>query len=166
MKHLEDVFVLKSNFPIWVVKKILKEEKEKIDNRNNADKNKHTIQTDVKFESKDKSHLLLLPYQGEQGLHLTKSLKRNLKSLLPSTVKANIGFTSKKLSTCFQIKEQTKFEHKHDIIYLATCPEDNCSEIISEKAGAEFSNIDHNGRDQKSHIFKHSSVKMPPTLSH
>ena len=67
LKHLEDVFVMKNNFPIWVVKKILKEEKEKIDNRNNADKNKQTIQTDVKFESKDKSHLLLLPYQGEKA---------------------------------------------------------------------------------------------------
>ena len=53
---------MKKNFPIWVVKKILKEEKKNIDNRNNADKNKHTIQTDVKFESKDKSHLFLLPY--------------------------------------------------------------------------------------------------------
>ena len=46
-------------------------------NRNNADKNEHTIQADVKFESKDKSHLLLLPYQGEKGLHLAKSLKKN-----------------------------------------------------------------------------------------
>ena len=64
---------MKNNFPIWVVKKILKEEKEKIDNRNNADKNKQTIQTDVKFESKDKSHLLLLPYQGERKS--TKSLR-------------------------------------------------------------------------------------------
>ena len=30
---------MKNNFPIWFVKQILKEEKEKIDNRNNADKN-------------------------------------------------------------------------------------------------------------------------------
>ena len=99
LKHLEDVFVTKNNFPIWVVKEILKEEKEKIDNRNNVDKNKQTIQTDVKFECKDKSHLLLLHYQGEKGLHLTKSLKRNLKNLLLCTVKANNGFTGKKLST-------------------------------------------------------------------
>ena len=108
--------------PIWIVKKILKEEKEKIDNRNHADKNKLATQTDVKLESKDKSHLLLLPYQREKGLHLTKSLKRNLKRLVPSTVKANVGFTGKKLSTCFQIKDKTKFEHKHDIVYLANCP--------------------------------------------
>ena len=115
-KHLEDVFDMKNNFPIWVVKKIPKEEKEKIDNTSNADKNKYTIQTDVKFESKVKSHLLLLPYQGEKELHVTKSLKRNLKTFLPSTVKANIGFTGKKLSTCFQVKNQAKFKHKHDII--------------------------------------------------
>ena len=116
---------MKHNFLKWVVKKILMEVKEKIDNRHNTARKKHTI------------HLLLLPYQGEKGLHLTKSLKRNLKSLLPSTVKANIGFTGKKLSTCFQIKDQTKLEHKHDIIYLATFPEDNFS-VVSEKAGAEF----------------------------
>ena len=152
---------MKSNFPIWVVKKILKKEKEKIDNRNNADKNEHIIQADVKFQSKYKSHLLLLPCQGEKGLHLTRSLKRNLKSLLPSTVKANIGFTGKKLSTCFQIKDQTKFEHKHDIIYWATCPEDNCSENYIGENGRPISEriIDYNGRDQKSHIFKHSSEK-------
>ena len=60
--------------------------------------------------------------------HIGNFSKRNLKSLLPSTAKANIGFTDKKLSTCFQIKDQTKFEHLHDIIHLGTCPEDNCSE--------------------------------------
>ena len=54
LKHLEDVFVMNNNFTIWFAKKILKEEKEKIDNRNNAEKNKHTIPTDAKFKSKDK----------------------------------------------------------------------------------------------------------------
>ena len=87
-------------------------------------------------------------------------MKRNLKSILPSTVKANISFTGK-FSACFQIKDQTKFEHKHDIIYVATCPEDNCSENYIGESGCRISEriIDHNCRDQKSHIFKHSSAK-------
>ena len=84
----------------------------------NADKNNHTVETDVKFERKDKSHLLLLSYQSEKSLQITKSLKRNLKRLSPCTVKAKVGFAGKKLSTCFQIKNQTKSEHKHDIVYL------------------------------------------------
>ena len=161
LKHEENIFVMKNNFLIWVVKKILKEEKERIDQRINPDKNKHTIQIDAKFESKDKSQWPLVPYQGEKGWHLTKSLKRNLKSLLPSTVKANIGFTGKKLSTCFQNKDQTKFEHKHDILYLGTCAENNCSENYIGESGHRISEriIYHNGRDQKSHIFKHSSGK-------
>ena len=54
LKYLEDVFIMSNSFPIWVAKKILKEEKEKVGKRNNADKNKHTIPTDAKFESKDK----------------------------------------------------------------------------------------------------------------
>ena len=69
-----------------------------MDNRNNADENKHAIQTDAKFESKDKSHLLVLPYQGEKD-----SL---LKSILPSTVNANIGFTGKMISTFYEFPKE------------------------------------------------------------
>ena len=53
---------MKNNFVTWVVKKILKEETEKIDIRNNTDKNKHTIQTDVKFESKDHQKVICCFY--------------------------------------------------------------------------------------------------------
>ena len=99
--------------------------------------------------------------KGKKCFHLTKSLKRNLKSYLPSTVKANIGFTNKKLCTCFQIKDQRKFEDKHDIVYWATCPEDDCSENYIGESRHRISEkiIDLNGRDQKSHIFKHNSEK-------
>ena len=55
----------------------------------------------------------------------------------------------------------TYFEHKHDIIYVAPCPEDNCSENYIGESGRRISEriIDHNSRDQKSHIFRHSSGK-------
>ena len=130
---------MNNNFLLWVLKKMFKEEKEKVDNRKNADKSTHTFQKDAKFESKDKSHLLLVPCLGKKGLHLIKLLKRNLKRLLPSIVKVNIGFTRKKLSTCFQIKDQTKSTHKHDIIYLGTCPEDNCSDNYMGESARQIS---------------------------
>ena len=61
-------------------------------------------------------------------------------------------------------KEELKHledEHKHDIIYLATCPEDNCSGNYIGESGRRISEriIDYNGTDQKSHIFKQSSEK-------
>ena len=102
------------------------EVKEKIDNRHNTARKKHTI------------HLLLLPYQGEKGLHLTKSLKRNLKSLLPSTVKSNIDFTGKKLSTCFQIKDQTKLNTHMISFTQQRVQKIIVQKIIWKKAGAEF----------------------------
>ena len=80
-KQEKHFFVIKNNFLLWVVKKIREEEKETIDNKNNANENKHTVQKNAKLESKSKSRLFLLPYQGEKGFHLTRSLKRKLKSL-------------------------------------------------------------------------------------
>ena len=75
--------------------------KQKIDNRNHGDKNKHAIRADVNLEVKDKTHLLLLLYQGEKGLPLTKS--RNFKSLLPSTIKAHIGLQVKSSAHVFKL---------------------------------------------------------------
>ena len=64
----------------------------------------------------------------------------------------------KKLSTCFNIKVQTKFEHQHNIVYHGKCPEVDCIDsYIDEASRRVFERIiDHNGRDRKSHLFRHS----------
>ena len=61
----------------------------------------------------------------------------------------------------FKLSDQTKFERKHDIIYLGTCLEDNCLENYIGESGRRISKriINHNVRDQISHIFKYSSEK-------
>ena len=74
---------------------------------------------------------------------LKKVIEKKLKMTFTQHILANIGFTGKKLSTYLQIKDQTKFEDKHDIFYL-----DSLLRII-----------DHNGRDWESHIFNHSCEK-------
>ena len=72
--------------------------------------------------------MLLLPYQGNKGIGLIKSLKRNLNKHLPNNIKMQVTITSQKLSTQFNVNVMTKFEHKHDVIYLDKCPEQNCSD--------------------------------------
>ena len=62
--------------------------------------------------------MLLLPYQGDIGIGLTKSLKRNLDKHFPNNVKAQLKFTDQKLNTQFNVKDRTRFEHKHHDIYL------------------------------------------------
>ena len=78
--------------------------------------------------NEEKQHLLLVPYQGKKRDFIIKSVKKRMKNLLPTNIRTKIGFTGSKLSTCFQLKDKTKFEHNHDIVYQCTCPETDCSE--------------------------------------
>ena len=72
-----------------------------------------------------------------------------------------------KLNTHFQIKDKTELEHNHDVVYLGTCPENNCSDNYVGESTRRISEriIDHNVRDQKSHLFKHSCIKNHPNTN-
>ena len=54
--------------------------------------------------------------------------------------------------------ERTTFEHQHDIIYQVKCFVENCpNNYIGESARRIIEIVkDHDGRDTKSHVFKHS----------
>ena len=81
-----------------------------------------------KFIDEIKKHLLLFSYHGKKGDYVTKYLKkkkRKLKNLLPEAVTTQIKFTSGKFSLCFNIRDETKFEHKPAICH-GKCPEDDC----------------------------------------
>ena len=104
--------------------------------------------------------MLLLPYLGDKGIGLTKSLKRNLNKHLPNNAKTQVTFTGQKLSTQFNVKDRTKFEHKHDVIYFGKCPEQNCTDNHLGESTRRISEriIDHGSRDQKSHLFRYAVV--------
>ena len=160
LNHVQKVFLEINDFPIWVIKQIFAEVEQKYKPQNIEDSYSNVINT----ESGNIRHLLVLPYQGEQGSRLVNSLKRIITKLLPKATQLEFGFTGSKLSTNFQIKDKTKFEHNHDVVYLGTCPENNYSDnyvgesarLISERT------IDHGGRDQNSHLLKHSCIRNYP----
>ena len=94
---------------------------------------KNSIKVPIKFENKnEKQHLLPILYQGEKGDYLIKSMKRNLKKILPNNVKPQIIYTGRKLESLFQTKDQ------HDIIYHGKCPAKNCVDITLEKQLVEL----------------------------
>ena len=107
LNHIQKAFPEINDFPLWVIKQIFAEEEQKNKHQNINNHNSSVINT----ESGNKSQLLVLPHQGEQGSRLVKSLKRSITKLLPETTQLEIGFTGSKLSTHFQIKDKTKFEH-------------------------------------------------------
>ena len=46
--------------------------------------------------------------------------------LLPNNTKIEAAFKSTKLSSCFNLKDKTDFEHNHDLVYHAKYPEPTC----------------------------------------
>ena len=63
--------------------------------------------------NEEKSHLLLLPYQGQKCDFALKSMRKRLKTLLPNNFNTQIAFN---------------FEHKHDLVYDGKCPANNCND--------------------------------------
>ena len=62
--------------------------------------------------------------------------------------------TYSQLSSCFNIKDKTKFPHKHDLVYHAKCAEESCTDdYVGETARciSEYV-LDHSERDENSHI--------------
>ena len=105
-----------------------------------------------------KNHLLVLPYQGEKGIHIVNSMKMYVKKILPEIAKVQTTFTGKQLNSCFKTEDRTKFEQQHDIIYWVKYSAKNClDDYIEELARRIIERVKgHRKRDTRSHVLKHS----------
>ena len=100
LEHIRTVFHHRNNCPLWVINKVI------------ADAKKVPSASENDSSSNDKIHRLMLPYQGDKGFNLLKSMKRDVSKLLPEHTKLEITFIGKKLNSCFSIKDKTSFEHQ------------------------------------------------------
>ena len=101
---------------------------------------------------------LILPYAGEKGCSMVRSLEKHLKQSLRNNVKPNIVFTGTKLSSNFNVKNPAPFTQKHDVIYSSVCATERCNEdYVGECARRLYERVkDNNGRDHSSHLVKHA----------
>ena len=55
-------------------------------------------------------------------------------------------------------------KYKSDLVYKCTCPHTDCNELYIGETERRFEEriIDHNKRDKKSHIYKHSGENSHP----
>ena len=67
-----------------------------------------------------------------------------------------VTFTGKKLNSCFSIKNRTKSEHQHDLVYYVKCTESSCRDNDAEETGHKIRDRvkDHSGRDNASYMVK------------
>ena len=143
----------------WLVK-LWKKEKETI--------NTETISTNqlgILEANNDKLHSLILPYLGSKGNNI-KSMNNNIQRILPNNMKTRITYTGRKLGTKFQIKDLTKNQHEHDLIYYSKCPEPNCDKDYLGETGRRIIEraADHSGKDKQSHLLKHALTSNHPVV--
>ena len=155
LNYIEKVFRVNNNYPNWVIKKVLQQAKQQ--QQQQQQQQQHQPQQ-ITADTAGKNYFLLLPYKGEKGEHLIKSMKRRISKLLPPEFKTQVTCTGKKLGTSFNVKDQSKFDHQHDVVYYVDCPNETCRENYIGESGRRISERikDHNGRDLKSHILRHS----------
>ena len=57
-----------------------------------------------------------------------------------------------------QIKDKTKDEHKHDLVYYSKCPEPTCNEDYLGETGKRIieRSVDHCGKEKQSHLLRHA----------
>ena len=112
LKHLKIVFHKKNVYPLWMINQVVETVKETTNTKNIS-----TNQLAILEANNDKLHPLILPYAGPKGNNIIKSMNNNIQRILPNNVKTRITYTGRKLGTKFQIKDLTKNQNEHDLIY-------------------------------------------------
>ena len=108
---------------------------------------------------------LILPYGGNKGDDIISKMKKNISNLLTTIPTGNkskmlrVIYKSKKLSSKFQIKDNTKFKHMHNIVYHGKCHDKSCNSHYGgqTKCRIEKRVIQHNRTDINSYLLKHAN---------
>ena len=81
-------------------------------------------------------------------------MKKQLKKSIPSNIRTCITYEGTKLSTRFPVKERTKFEHRHEIVYFNHCPNVTCNETCVGDRDRRIKEriMDHDKRDKSSYL--------------
>ena len=102
IEHLRKVFVEINNYPKNMVNRIIKQQ---------LSNTFETVRENDQTKEPTETVQLIVPYTGKQGNKILSKMKKNLSKALPDKVKTMITYQGTKLSTKFNIKDQTKFHH-------------------------------------------------------
>ena len=86
-------------------------------------------QQEVTTNTTSKQIQLVLQYTGKCGNNVIRKTNRQLNKHFKDEVKVMITYQGTKLSSRFQVKEPTKFEHRNDVVYCCKCTENDCDDF-------------------------------------
>ena len=151
LKYLQKVFHEQNGYPHWFITKVKNEVK-----RLNIPR-EHFQEINGNENGVTSKRTLILPYVGEKGCSIVRSLDKQLKRSPSNNMKPNIVFTGTKLSFNFNVKDPVSFTEKHDVIYRSVCATESCNDdCVGECARRLYERVKyHNGCDNSSHLVKH-----------
>ena len=157
LEHLKKVFCTINDYPEALVEEI-------IINEQDRQRQLETKSVDEQKTEKDQEEvqlMLSLPYAGKVGEQIVDKIQKYVKKAASNEkrkVKVSSIFKSKKLSSRFSLKDPTKPEHLHNVVYYVKCPNKkcNCAYCGETKRRMEKRTNEHRSTDPKSHVLKHS----------
>ena len=118
-------------------------------------------QQEVTTNTTSKQIQLVLPYAGKRGNNIIRKMSRQLNKHLKDDVNVMITYQENKSASMFQVKDQTKFEHRNDIVYCYKCPENDWDDFYFGETDRRISEriIDQNKWDKNWHPLQHAQNK-------
>ena len=161
LKFIHDVFTRINGYPRYLVDSILKKFEDK--HRATPPPESSPPNPNEDEEKVGPTLILKVPFRGEKGQALLKTLNSTLKRTLPKT-EYRIVHSGSKLSKYFSLKDKTDPKHRSGFIYKHDCQNKKCSEDYIGETGRRSENRfdEHAGKDKKSHIFQHSNTTKHP----
>ena len=113
LDHLRNVLQKHNNYLTSIIKQVAKQVKDQ-----NIQSNANGAPAIAnELPSNSKSFTLLIPYTGQKGEYLIRSLRKNMHRTLTENVQTRICYTGTKLDTKFNITGPVKKSHQHDVVY-------------------------------------------------
>ena len=127
-------------------------------------RNLDTIQENDQTKEPTETVQLIVLYTGKQGHKIIFKIKKDLSKALLSILETMVTYQRTKFSTKFNIKNQTKFQHKNNIVYYDKCLNIKCkNDYVGETNRRSIERIiDHNKREKKSQLLKYAQDENMP----
>ena len=113
-----------------------------------------------------KRYCAVLPYQRQQGTQRITRLRALIYRNVTRNVKVDCVYNTRKLGSCFPVKNKTRKKHKQNI-YKIKCSNQQClSTYIDETARSSTERVsDHMGRDKKPTMYRNCINKNHEHIS-
>ena len=154
LHHLKRVFCSVNDYPEQLVEEVIK-------NEQNRKEPPEAIAATTNHNEDEIQLQLTLPYAGKVGEKIVEKIQKYVKRTASNKdrkVKVTSIYTSKKLSSRLSLKDKTKPEHLHNLVYYVPCPNKRCKSAYcgETKRRMEKRTGEHRSTDPNSHVLRHS----------